>query len=106
MGFVVMPNWLGRHDWGFGITHFSREKMLAAAGEVLRQNPKVHTMVQPELAVFVVAEDAQQLFSHAHSCLWVVATLLIIGFMQRLEALLSSGTKMTVRGHDYQLLSR
>lgn len=72
--------------WGFNITHFSREEMADAIAEVRRRNPHRNLGDEMEEPVFVVAESIRQYFGLAYSCLWVLATLLCIGLIDRLTS--------------------
>lgn len=80
--FPVPPQY--GQDWGFNITHFSKAEMLDAVEQVRRRNPTRN--LGSDTPVFVVAESLRQYFGLAHPCLWVLGTLLTIGFIDRLTS--------------------
>jgi len=86
------PDWFGQR-WGFNITHFSYEQMLDAREELIRRFPDLNltSLIEP---TFVVAEDVQEYFGRSYSILWVVMSLLILGFMDRMAGLFSSRSVM------------
>lgn len=92
------PNWFGRR-WGFNISHFSKEQMLAARREVIRRFPDLNLTGNGE-PTFVVAEDAQQYFGRSFCGLWVAAALMMLGLMDRVIDLLSTPSPEQHKGEE------
>jgi len=67
--------------------------MLDAREELIRRFPDLNltSLIEP---TFVVAEDVQEYFGRSYSILWVVMSLLILGFMDRMAGLFSSRSVM------------
>jgi len=82
------PDWFGRR-WGFNITHFSYEQMLHAREELINRYPDLN-LTGLSKPTFVVAEDVQQYFGRSYSVLWVVISLLMLGFMDRIVSMFSA----------------
>lgn len=84
--FLLAPEWFGK-SWGFNITHFSQEQMRLAVNQIRHRNP-AKNLTGPGELTFVVAEDVRQYFGNAYSALWVVFSLVTLGFLDRLIGLL------------------
>jgi len=85
------PEWFGRR-WGFNISHFSEEQMLVARNAVISRFPALNLSSNAK-PTFVVAEDAQQYFGRSFCSLWVAATLMTLGFMDRVVDLFSTSSR-------------
>jgi len=93
--YSFMPEWFGR-SWGFNITHFNHNQMLAAIQEVTRKHPGKN-LTGWQNPTIVVAEDLRASFGIAYSTLWVVMALLAMGLMERLVVMADSSQLMRRR---------